>query len=89
MKLRNLMLPMMAILFAIGMAFANVNFNTTPNNDYIVVDGETIEIDEMDCGIGTETCQVQLEQGGPLYPVFDDANLNNQKIGDGTVIRLY
>ncbi|MDR5591142.1 DUF6520 family protein [Christiangramia sp. SM2212] len=89
MKIRKLILPMMAFICAIGMAFANVNFNENPSNDYIVVNGDTIEIDEMDCGIGSETCQVQLERNGPLYPVFDDANLSTPKNGDGTVIKLY
>lgn len=83
------MLPMMALVCVVGMAFTSVNFNVNPSNDYIEVEGETIEIDEMDCGVGTEPCQVQLEEDGPLYPVFDDVNFNIPKNGNGTVIRLY
>ncbi|MDR9458274.1 MAG: DUF6520 family protein, partial [Salegentibacter sp.] len=71
MKLRNLMLPMMAILFAIGMSFATVN-SSDPNLDYIETEQGVEIVEELDCGQPLEPCEARLSPGGTPYPVYDD-----------------
>ncbi len=89
MKLKKLMLPMMAFVCAIGMAFGPANFSVNPENDYIEIDNEPVEIDELGCGEGETQCLVRLEEGGPVYEVFDDEDLQAPKMGSGGVIELF
>lgn len=75
MKIRKLILPMMALICAIGMAFTSVNLVEEPEtqaNDYILVNGTWQAIDEQNCtGLGF-TCQVQYGTNGPRYDIYDE-----------------
>lgn len=86
----NFVLPMLALIFAIGISFANVETTSDPNTDYILENGSFVAINiELDCGSGTETCQVQFEENGPIYDVYDDDDPTTLKKGDGEVKRLW
>ncbi len=92
MKFKKLILPMMAIIFAIGLAFANVDMKTEPKmlaNDYIRAGGSWEAIPEQNCGTGNLTCRVQLEEGGNSFQVYDEMNTSTLKTGDGSVRKLY
>tara|TARA_B100000378_G_scaffold241486_1_gene210326 strand:+ start:68181 stop:68456 length:276 start_codon:yes stop_codon:yes gene_type:complete len=91
MKFKKLILPIIAIVFAIGMAFATVDTKSSsdPDNDYVQTDSGVVTIDEIDCGAGNVNCMARLIEGEPAYPVFDDPALNTRKTGSGSVIELY
>ena len=91
MKKLKLILPMMAFIFAIGLSFAFVAFNANPNNDFIHLGGNSWQsIPEIECTQGSETCTVQLSEGGPIYEVYDDKDLSTQKDSDtDEPVRLY
>ena len=90
MKNLKMILPMMAIIFAIGLMFATPNVENDPNNDYVQLnDGTWFAIPEQDCGEGDEACQAQLAPGGDTYQVYDDMSTSSPKEGDGIVRRLY
>jgi hypothetical protein len=71
------LLPMLAFICAIGMAFATVDLKPDPESamqamDYILVDGSWEAIPEENCtGTGFD-CSVQLGTNGPIYQVFDE-----------------
>ncbi len=82
MKIKNLILPMMAIIFAISMALANVDMKTEPvlvSQDYVFINGSWEGIPEQNCAQGSATCRVQFGQGGPIYDVYDEMNLSTLK----------
>ena len=81
MKIRNLMLPVMAFICAIGMAFATSHYSN-PNNDFIDTGTTVLMIEEIECGSGDEDCTVQREEDGPEYQVYDDQNLLIPKDSD-------
>ncbi|MBI6118259.1 DUF6520 family protein [Salegentibacter maritimus] len=89
MKNLKLILPMMAIIFAIGLMFATSNIEADPNNDYVLTSEGVVTIQEIDCGLGDNQCRAQLEEGGPVYDVFDDPSLTMPKEGSGSITRLY
>lgn len=90
MKYLKLILPMLAIIFAIGLTFATSSMEDDPSTDYIIIDGDFQSIDmELNCGEGDINCRVQLEPEGPEYLVYDDEDPNTLKKGSGGVIRLY
>ena len=84
MKYLKVILPMMAFIFAIGMAFATVDLKPDAEPamqamDYILVNGEWEAIPEEDCeGTGFD-CRVQLGTNGPIYEVFDEPGDNESK----------
>lgn len=86
----NFLLPVMAMIFAIGMSFATIDKANDPTTDYILKDGifEPIGM-ELKCNSGPETCEVQLEPTGTVYKVYDAADPNSLKPGDGNVTRLW
>lgn len=85
MKLKNVMLPMMAFIFAIGMSFATVGVEADPLNDYIQRDGEWEAIPEQDCGEGEEICEVIKGNEG-TFTVYDTQDLSSMKMGDGRTL---
>lgn len=89
MKKLKLILPMMAIVFAIGLMFATSNIEADPNNDYVLTSEGVVTIQEIDCGPGDDQCRAQLEEGGTVYDVFDDPSLTMPKEGSGSITRLY
>ena len=90
MKYLKVFLPMLAIIFAIGLTFGTTAMDSNPSTDYVIIDGvfESIEM-ELDCGEGDQNCRVQLEPEGPVYLVYDDEDSNTLKEGSGDIIRLY
>jgi len=89
MKIKKLILPMLAIIFAISMVFASPNWENDPNNDYVLTSQGVVPIQEINCNEGEKQCRAQLEEGGPIYDVFDDASLTMPKIGNGSITILY
>ena len=89
MKVKKLILPMLAIIFAIGMVFASPNWENDPNNDYVLTSQGVVPIQEIDCNKGDKQCRAQLEKGGQVYDVFDDPSLTMPKLGDGGITVLY
>lgn len=75
MKFKKLILPMMAFVCAIGMAFATVDLKSEVepiSQDYVLINGSWEVIPEQNCNLGSETCRVQFGQGGPIYDVYDE-----------------
>lgn len=69
------LLPMLAFICAIGMAFATVDLKPEPvlqAQDYILLNGNTwVSIPEQNCAEGQFTCRVQDGDNGP-YDVYDE-----------------
>ncbi|WBL22327.1 DUF6520 family protein [Zunongwangia sp. HRR-M8] len=84
------LLPMLAFICAIGMAFATVDLKPDPEPemqamDYILLDGEWEAIPEQNCQGTDDICRVQLGANGPVFEVFDELGDNNAKpSGEGT-----
>lgn len=77
MKFKKFLLPMMAFIFAISMAFAAVDLKPEPvalANDYVLMNGSWEAIPEQNCNSGNETCRVQFGTDGPVYDVYDEIN---------------
>mgnify|MGYP003109646074 FL=1 len=87
MKKLKLILPMLAFIFAIALSFAFTNLDDEANNDYILRNGQWEAITEVDCGTGTQPCEVTVGGDGP-FEVYDEKNLSTQKKGNGTLIIL-
>lgn len=83
------LLPVLAMIFAIGMSFTTLNSDTDPNMDYINTESGVVPVQELNCGSGSLKCEARLTQGGKVYPVYDDANLSIRKTGNGEVIELF
>lgn len=75
MKIRKLILPMLAIIFAISMAFANVNLKTEPelqSKDYVLLSGSWKAIPEQSCTNGQFDCEIRYGENGPVLKVYDE-----------------
>lgn len=86
MKKLKLILPMLAIIFAIGMSFAFVN--STPEDyyvsGYVLIDNEPYPV-EVNCNLQTQDdCLVEIEGLPDEFQVFDP--LTGQPIKNGTGI---
>lgn len=82
MKNLKVLLPMLAFIFAVGMAFATTEPKEEPEVqvfDYILIDGDWVRISEQGCTGTAKNCQVRVGEGGPLYDVYDEMNLNTLK----------
>ncbi len=86
MKYLKMILPMMAIIFAIGLTFATVNPEPEPEMPesesyalmYVNIDGDWHEI-EVDCETGTSDCLV-IFTDAPSEGTFQV--YNSQDLGD-------
>lgn len=84
------LIPVLAAIFAIGMSFTTVKDVTNPSQDYILQNGNFMPVgSELNCGTGSKVCQVQFEQNGPVYDVYDAENTSTLKRGAGQIIRLW
>lgn len=82
------LLPALAMIFAIGMSFTTLDKVEDPSQDYILQNGSFTSIGtELNCGQGTMVCKVQLPDGS-IYQVYDSANANSLKKGDGDIRKL-
>ena len=84
------LLPVLAMIVAIGMSFTTANSSNNPTTDYIFVDGDFQDLEmELNCGTGNVDCQVELEEDGQPHFVYDDDDLLTRKKGSGVIIRLW
>jgi hypothetical protein len=80
-------LPMIAMIFAIGMSFATESKVSDPDEDYIRVNGSFVSLGtEYDCGMGQEPCRIEL-RNGQIKDLYDAPSLGSQKEGNGTVVK--
>lgn len=85
MKNLKMILPMLAMIFAIGLTFATVDPEFKPEpveqaKDYILINGTTwVSIDEQSCEGSEFICQVQDGENGPVYDVYDERNDDEPK----------
>ncbi|PKD19480.1 hypothetical protein APR41_16090 [Salegentibacter salinarum] len=98
MKLKKFLLPMMAFIFAIGMAFATVNMEPEPEipesdnyaTMYVHINGEWYDI-QVDCEIGTSDCIVEFDEDptlGATYEVYNSDDFNDPAEGGGIIKSL-
>ena len=85
----KILLPMLAFICAIGMAFSMVDVDPDPTMDYVLTDNGVRPIQEITCGEGEDQCRARLEENGEAFPIFDDPDLEIEKVGDGSVLELY
>ena len=77
------LLPGLAMIFAIGMSFASVKTGVTQDKDYVHLGGNSWQaVNEIDCGVGGEVCRVQFGEGGPIYDLYDEKDLDSRKISN-------
>lgn len=82
------LIPVLAALFAIGMSFTTLEKVADPSQDYILQNGTFMPLGtELNCGSGNKNCKVKL-QNGNVYDVYDAADPNSLKRGNGQVIIL-
>lgn len=77
MKNLKFLLPMLAIIFAIGVAFTAPEAQEEPPvqaYDYILVNGSWRAVAEQNCSGTQFTCQVQLGTNGQVYDLYDEMN---------------
>ncbi|WP_026837726.1 DUF6520 family protein [Gillisia sp. JM1] len=80
------LIPVLAAIFAIGMSFTTIENESDPSQDYILQNGDFMPLGtELNCGTGVKTCKVKL-QNGNVYDVYDAADPNSLKRGNGEVI---
>ena len=81
----NFLIPVVAMIFAIGMSFATPVQETDPTQDYILEDGSFVPLgQELDCGEGNVVCQVRFPNG-EITEVYDAADPDSLKQGDGEI----
>lgn len=82
----RILIPVLAMFFAIGMSFATEHKESDPNEDYIKVNGSFMPLGtEYDCGVGEETCQIRL-QNGEIHDLYDAPSAGSIKEGDGRTV---
>lgn len=77
MKNLKFLLPMLAIVFAIGVAFTAPEHTEEPEVqafDYYLVDGNWVAVEEQNCTGAGGACRVQVGTGGPIYELYDEMN---------------
>ncbi|MFC6859177.1 DUF6520 family protein [Zunongwangia atlantica] len=82
MKRSKLILPLMAFICAIGMSFTTAQYSQEEHDYVDLGNGSWFEIDEVDCGEGSEECRVQIGEDGPIYQVYDEQDNTTSKQGD-------
>ncbi|MCX2837467.1 DUF6520 family protein [Salinimicrobium sp. MT39] len=74
MKNLKILLPMLAFIFAIGMAFA-IDHKEEPEVlalDYYKVGSTWYSVAEQDCGIGEFTCRIQFGANGTPHDLYEN-----------------
>lgn len=75
MKKLKILLPMLAFIFAIGMAFATTEPKEEPKIlalDYYQENGIWKSVPEQNCGVGQFTCRVQFGTSGTSHILYDN-----------------
>lgn len=79
------LIPVLAMIFAIGMSFTTLDSAGDPHMDYVLQNNTFVPIgQELDCGIGNLTCKVKLQDGN-VYDVYNAADPKTLKKGDGII----
>lgn len=79
------LLPMLAMIVAVGMSFTTVKDNSDPDTDYIWRNGAFESLDmELNCGVGNLQCRVL--KYGTEHDVYDDDTFSSVKKGNGELI---
>tara|TARA_B100000378_G_scaffold260542_1_gene241272 strand:- start:7400 stop:7660 length:261 start_codon:yes stop_codon:yes gene_type:complete len=81
------LIPLLAVIFTTAMSFTTARTAADPNNDYVLTNSGLITVSEVDCGSGAIPCEATVDGEGP-YPIFDDQNMTNRKVGSGEVQEL-
>lgn len=72
----------MAFICAILMSFTTVKADGEQAKDYVHLGGDSWKaINQVQCQGPNETCQVRFGEGGSVYDVYDEMNLNTLKLG--------
>ncbi|MEH6679819.1 MAG: DUF6520 family protein [Sediminicola sp.] len=79
------LLPVLAIIFAVGMSFTSAKMDVDPDNDYIFRNNQWQAIPEINCNPEDQACLVLVTPEEEEYEVYDSPNSNDPKEGDGTV----
>jgi len=97
MKIRKLILPMLAFICAIGVAFATVDMKPEPKvladdsyaTMYIRANNAWHEV-EVDCGVGTEDCKAIFREDplGTIYQVYNTQSLGDLAEGSGGIKQI-
>lgn len=98
MKYLKVILPMLAMIFAIGLTFATVDPEPKPeipdNENYAImyvhINGDWYDI-EVDCKIGTSDCQVEFDEDpspGTPYQVYNSEDLDDPAEGSAEIKEL-
>lgn len=85
MKNLKILLPMLAFIFAIGMAFATTDLKEEPEVlalDYYEENGVWKSVPEQDCGVGVEICRVQFGTNGTPHDLYDNMGDDEPKSSD-------
>lgn len=82
----KILLPVLAIVFAVGMAFATVTMNAEQAYDYVKIGESWEQIEALNCPTGNDVCLVRLAPGTTPLAVYDNIGDANPKPGNGTVI---
>lgn len=85
MKNLKILLPMLAFIFAIGMAFAMTDLKEEPEVlalDYYVENGVWKSVPEQNCGIGEKICRIQFGPNGTPHVLYDNMNDEEPKTGN-------
>ena len=82
MKNLKVLLPMLAFIFAIGMAFATTELKEEPKVqafDYYEENGVWKSVPEQNCQGTRYVCQVQIGENGLIFPLYDEMNDDSPK----------
>lgn len=88
------LIPVIALLAVLGMSFTTFGSETavqpvTVASDYVYDNGNWQPVPEQNCTGGSSTCRVQFGEGGPIYELYDEMDLNTKKVnGPGGIIIL-
>lgn len=85
MKLTKIFVPILAMVFAVGMAFATAD--TAPEDyaeKYVLVEN-VWHVIQVDCGIGQIDCMVMFadDPNSTPYQVYNTRNQNDLAVGSG------
>lgn len=86
---KKFLLPMLAMIFAVGMAFATADASVDDDAEkkYIYVDQtwRTIQAGQLDCGEGDIDCTVMFQDDptSTVYEVYNSKNDTDPVLGSG------
>lgn len=90
---KKFLLPMLAMIFAAGMAFATADSTVdNPQTKYVDVNGtwHAIQESDLNCGIGSAECLVMFEEdpNSNTYQVYHSENDTDPVRGGGNITVL-